>query len=104
MNLDHWESSLGNSLLQNPNSFHFYEFFDSTLDPSQIQNGNRALSRGHAAGTGQRRGERMPDKRGIEMVAEATDAADERPYALVSGQVLQPAHTVCPFYGYALEI
>ena len=46
----------------------------------------------------------MPDKRGIEMVAEATDAADERPYALVSGKVLQPAHTVCPFYGYALEI
>ena len=32
----------------------------------------------------------MPEKRGIEMVAEGTNAADERPSALASGQVLQP--------------
>jgi hypothetical protein len=38
----------------------------------------------------------MPDKRGIEMVAEGTDAADEQPYAPASGQVLQPAHYGVP--------
>ena len=55
-----------------------------------VETGERSWHRGSDAEKGHLM---MPDKRGSEMVAEGTDAADERPCALASGQVLQPAHS-----------